>query len=37
MIAVRNPSELVGVKVGDLVELTYTEAIAFSVEKGPKK
>jgi hypothetical protein len=34
---VKEPSRLVGVKVGDLVELTYTEAIAFSVEKAPAK
>ena len=36
-IPVKDPSRLVGVKVGDLVELTYTEAIAFTVEKGPTK
>jgi Cu/Ag efflux protein CusF len=36
-IAVKDPSRLAGVKVGDLVEITYTEAIAFSVEKAPKK
>ena len=36
-IPVKDPSRLVGVKVGDLVELTYTEATAFTVEKGPKK
>jgi DNA-directed RNA polymerase subunit H (RpoH/RPB5) len=36
-IAVNDPSRLVGVKVGDLVEITYTESTAFSVEKAPKK
>lgn len=36
-IGVNDPSRLVGVKVGDLVEITYTEAMAFSVEKAPKK
>lgn len=35
-IAVRDPSKLDKVKVGDLVELTYSEALAVSVEK-PKK
>ncbi len=32
-IKVKDPAKLVGVKVGDLVDLTYTEAIAISVEK----
>jgi Cu/Ag efflux protein CusF len=36
-MAVKDPSRLTGVKVGDLVELTYTEATAFSVEKAPGK
>lgn len=36
-MAVKDPSRLAGVKVGDLVELTYTEATAFSVEKAPGK
>jgi hypothetical protein len=36
-IGVNDPSRLVGVKVGDLVEITYTESTAFSVEKAPKK
>lgn len=36
-IGVNDPSRLVGVKVGDLVEITYTESMAFSVEKAPKK
>ncbi|MBM4244901.1 MAG: hypothetical protein FJ148_13985 [Deltaproteobacteria bacterium] len=35
-VKVKNPSRLEGVKVGDLVEITYTEAIAISVEKAPK-
>lgn len=35
-IKVRDPSKLEKVKVGDLVELTYSEALAVSVEK-PKK
>lgn len=34
---VSEPSRLTGVKVGDLVEVTYTESIAFSVEKVPAK
>ena len=34
---VSEPSRLQGVKVGDLVEVTYTESIAFSVEKVPAK
>jgi hypothetical protein len=34
---VSEPSRLQGVKVGDLVEVTYTESIAFSVEKAPAK
>lgn len=34
---VSEPSRLKGVKVGDLVEVTYTESIAFSVEKVPAK
>ena len=33
----QDPAYLTGVKVGDLVELTYTEALAFSVEKAPAK
>ena len=36
-IGVNDPSRLVGVKVGDLVEITYREALAFSVERAPKK
>jgi Cu/Ag efflux protein CusF len=33
---VRDPEKLKLVRVGDLVELTYTEAIAVSVEPAPK-
>jgi hypothetical protein len=37
-IVVKDPSKLNGVKVGDLVDLTYTEAIAVEVDKpAPKK
>jgi len=35
-INVRNPAHFDVAKVGDLVEITYTEAIAISVEKAPK-
>jgi hypothetical protein len=36
-VSVKVPSNLVGVKVGDLVEITYTESLVFSVEKAPAK
>jgi len=36
-IKVQDPQKLVGVKVGDLVDLTYTEAIAVKVDPAPKK
>ena len=36
-IKVKDPAKLKGVKVGDQVELTYTQAIALSVEKAPAK
>ncbi len=36
-IKVRDPQKLVGVKVGDMVDLTYTEALAVQVDKAPKK
>ncbi len=36
-IVVRDPQKLVGVKVGDMVDITYTEAIAVEVNKEPKK
>ena len=35
-VKVKNPKNLEGVKVGDEVAITYTEAMAISVEK-PKK
>lgn len=35
-VKVKDPSRLEGVKVGDLVEITYTEAVAISVDKAPK-
>jgi hypothetical protein len=35
-VKVKDPSRLENVKVGDLVEITYTEAVAISVEKAPK-
>jgi len=34
-VAVRNPENLKKVKVGDEVEITYTEAMAISVEPAP--
>jgi Cu/Ag efflux protein CusF len=36
-VKVKDPSRLENVKVGDLVEITYTEAMAISVEKAAKK
>ena len=36
-IKVRHPEKLEGVKVGDTVEITYTEAFAIKVEEAPKK
>ncbi|MFN7986683.1 MAG: hypothetical protein U0529_04365 [Thermoanaerobaculia bacterium] len=36
-VIVQNPANLEGVEVGDLVEITYTESIVFSVEKAPGK
>jgi hypothetical protein len=36
VVKVRDPSKLDLVKVGDLVDITYTEALAIAVEK-PKK
>ena len=35
-IKARNPANLKKVKVGDLVDITYTEAIAIKVEAAPK-
>lgn len=36
-IKVLHPEKLQGVKVGDTVEITYTEALAVKVEEAPKK
>ena len=36
-VKVRDPKNLENVKVGDQVEITYTEALAISVEKPKKK
>lgn len=36
-VKVRHPEKLEGVKVGDTVEITYTEAFAIKVEEAPKK
>lgn len=36
-VTVKNPANLEGVKVGDVVEITYTESLMFSVEKAPAK
>lgn len=35
-VKVKNPDNLKGVKVGDLVEITYSVAVGISVEKAPK-
>jgi len=37
VVKVKDPKKLESVKVGDLVEITYTRAIAVSVEKPPAK
>jgi hypothetical protein len=36
-IAVRNPAHFDVAKVGDLVEITYTEAVAIAVDKSPRR
>ena len=36
-VKVRNPQRLEKVQVGDLVEITYTEAVAVAVEPMAKK
>jgi Cu/Ag efflux protein CusF len=36
VVNVKDPARLERVKVGDLVEITYTQALAISVEKAPK-
>ena len=37
VIKVKNPKNLEGVKVGDQVEVTFTQALAVSLEPAPKK
>jgi Cu/Ag efflux protein CusF len=36
-VEVKDPTKLEGVNVGDLVQLTYTKALAISVHRAPKK
>ena len=36
-IKVKDPQKLVGVKVGDVVDITYTEALAVKVDTAPAK
>jgi Cu/Ag efflux protein CusF len=36
-ITVRHPEKLEGVSVGDMVDITYTEALAITVDPAPKK
>ena len=36
-IKVRDPQRLNGVKVGDMVDITYTESLAIKVDPAPKK
>ena len=36
-IKVKDPQKLVGVKVGDIVDITYTEALAVKVDEAPAK
>ncbi len=36
-IKVKDPDKLKGVKIGDMVDITYTEAIAVRVDEAPKK
>jgi len=36
-VKVRDPKNLNGVKVGDMVDITYTEALAITVDEAPKK
>jgi hypothetical protein len=36
-VKVRNPKNLENVKVGDVVVITYTEALALSLQKTSKK
>ena len=36
-IKVKDPTKLIGLKVGDTVDITYTEAFAISVDPKVKK
>jgi hypothetical protein len=36
-IKVKDPKKLVGVKVGDMVDITYTQALAVKVDEAPQK
>jgi hypothetical protein len=36
VVKVKDPSKLDAVQVGDLVDITYTEALAVAVEKAGK-
>jgi len=36
-VKVRHPEKLEGVNVGDMVDITYTEALAIKVDPAPKK
>jgi len=36
-VKVQRPEKLVGVNVGDTVELTFTEALAIKVDAAPKQ
>lgn len=36
-IKVKDPKKLEGVKIGDTLDITYTEAVAISVERAPAK
>lgn len=37
VIKVKNPANLEGVKVGDQVEVKFTQALAVTLEPAPKK
>jgi hypothetical protein len=37
IVQVKDPKKLENVKVGDQVSITYTQALAISVQKAPKK
>ena len=36
-VKVKDPAKLQGVKVGDTIDITYTEALALKVQPKPKK